>query len=163
MGVTVQRGGPGFSRIRRDIERLKKSDVLVGIPQATTQRKDEPINNSSLLFILSNGSPLRGIPATPILEPAVEKSKALITPQLAAAGKALIENKPRDAEKALGRAGTIAVNAAKRMFTDNDWPANAPSTIRQKGSDRRNLDTGALRRAITSVVRIAGRDRAASS
>jgi hypothetical protein len=120
-------------------------------------RPKDPINNASLLFVLSNGSPLRGIPATPIVEPGVKKARPLFTPQLAKAAQSLVQNRPQEAEKYLARAGTIAVNSVKRMFTDNDWPPNAPSTIKRKGSDRRNIDTGALRRSMTFVVRVMGR------
>jgi hypothetical protein len=56
------------------------------------------------------------------------------------------------------RAGMEAVNRVKSFFTDprNNWPRNAPSTIRRKGSSRRNIDTGALRDAMTYVL---GEDR----
>ena len=156
MPVTVQRSGPGFAQVKRDMERIRKSDVLVGVPAANAQRKDEPITNASLMFIHSKGSPIRGIPARPTIEPAIQQSQALISPQLARASQYLMQNKPREAEKALARAGTVAVNATKRMFGSAQLAPNAPSTIKRKGSDKPLINTAALRRAQTYVVCVSG-------
>jgi hypothetical protein len=153
--VTVKKSGPGLTQLKADLARINRSEVLVGIPASAATRKKGPINNASLLFILSKGSPLKKIPATPILEPAIAKGKALITPHLGAAAKAVLDHNPLKAERELKLAGTVAVNAAKRYFTDpaNGWPPNAPSTIKRKGVDRRNIDSGSLRRALTWVLR----------
>lgn len=157
MSASYTKSGPGLKKVLDDLKRVEKSDVLVGIPAATTSRKGEPINNASLMFVLTHGSPLHNIPATPIVEPGIERKRKPIAVELAAASKAVLEHKPLEAEQALMRAGILGANGAKEMFTDNDWPANAPSTIRRKGSDRRNIDTGSLRRAISWVLRIAGK------
>jgi hypothetical protein len=156
--VKVTKTGPGLALIRKSIDRLKKSEVLVGIPAPTTQRRGEPINNASLLFIQTNGSQLKNIPPRPVLEPSIEANKGIITPHLGAAAKAVMDQRPDAAERELERAGMIASNCAKRWFTDprNNWPPNAPSTVEEKGSDRPLIDTGQLRRAITYVVREEG-------
>ena len=86
--VTVTKSGPGLAQLKKDLERLSKSDVLVGIPASAAARKKGPINNASLLFIHSKGSPLKHIPARPVLEPAIQANRALITPQLAMAARA---------------------------------------------------------------------------
>ena len=155
MGVTVKKSGPGLAPLALSLEQLRHAEVLVGIPQSTTQRQNEPLNNASLMYILTHGSPLRNIPATPILEPSIELNKKLITPHLEAAAKATIDKDPTRAQQELELAGVVAANGAKRYFTDptNGWPPNKPSTIARKGSDRRNIDTGALRRSVTWVVR----------
>ena len=97
--VTVTRSGPGFARVRADVERLRKSDVLVGVPADRTQRAGEPVTNASLMFIHSAGSPLKGIPARPTIQPAIQQNRALIAPELAKASQALIQNNPVQAEK----------------------------------------------------------------
>ena len=153
--VTVTKSGPGLAQLVKDLNRITHSEVLVGIPAEKTMRKGDPINNASLMFVLTHGSPARKIPATPILEPAIERNRELIAPHLAASAKAVTEGRPDEAERELERAGFVASNAAKRFFMDpaNGWPPNAPSTIARKGSDRRNIDTGQLRRSIVHVVR----------
>ena len=157
--VTVRKSGPGLAQLAQDIRRIKASEVLVGIPADKTQRKGDAINNASLLFIHTNGSPLRHIPARPVLEPSIVANQVLISQHLGAAAQAVLSRKPEQAERELRRTGTVAANGAKRWFTDprNSWAPNAPSTIAAKSkpgkvSDKPLIDTGALRRAITYVI-----------
>jgi hypothetical protein len=158
--VQVVKSGPGPAQLIADLRRIKKSEVLVGIPAEKTQRKKETVNNASLLFVFSNGSPLRHIPPRPVLEPAIEQNKDLVTPHLAEAARLITEHRPDAAQRELQRAGTIAANAAKRRFTEpNDWAPNAPSTIKHKnkkhkGEARPGIDSGQMRRALTYVVRV---------
>lgn len=154
MSVTLSKSGPGLRGLSLSLKQIRKSEVLVGIPAQNTLRSNEPINNASLLFVLSKGSDLAGIPPAPVLEPSIVANKELIAPLLAAAAQAVFAKDPHRAQMELERAGTVAANGAKRWFVDprNNWPPNAPYTIRKKGSDKRNIDTGSMRRAITSVV-----------
>lgn len=155
--ITVTRKGPGANRIRERLKDLSRIDVLVGIPAKTTMRRGDEINNASLLFILTHGSPIRGIPATPVIEPAIQAdgNKEPIALELKEAAKAALNEDRDKAIHYLNRAGMTAANASKAWFLDsrNEWPPNAPSTIKRKGSDRRNIDTGQLRRSLTWVVR----------
>ncbi len=50
----------------------------------------------------------------------------------------------------LTAAGDVVRTAAVLRFTNNDWAANSPFTIAQKGSSRPGIDTGALRNSIVS-------------
>lgn len=151
----LQKSGPGLAKIQQDLARLRSSDVLVGIPAQKTLRKGGPINNASLMFVHTKGSPLRKIPARPVIEPSVEANSGKIAPHLGKAAQAILNQDPDAAERELKLAGTVASNGAKRWFTDprNGWAPNAPSTIERKGSDRPLIDTGALRRAITFAIR----------
>lgn len=144
-------------QIDRAVRALRHTDVLVGIPQKHNHRKGDPIGNAALTYILTHGSPIRHIPATPIIEPAIEHepNKRIIKHELSIAAKHLFAGETNDARVSLNRAGIAGMNAVKDWFTNpaNNWPPNKPSTIRQKGSDRRNIDTGALRAAMTYVMR----------
>lgn len=114
------------------------------------------VNNAELLFIQSNGSPVKHIPARPVLEPALEDeaNKALYTPELASAAAAILDGNPDLAEKHLNRAALIGQNVAKGWFTNsrNGWVPNAQSTIRAKGSSRPLIDTSSMRNAIVGFV-----------
>ena len=155
--ITITKSGPGLSQVRTRLRDLSRMDALVGIPARTTLRRKDPINNASLLFIHTNGSPARGIPARPVIEPAIAANgnKQQIAAELKDAAKAALQGDVNTAYTALDRAGLAGENASKQWFTDprNNWAPNAPSTIRRKGSNRPLIDTGALRRAITHVVR----------
>jgi hypothetical protein len=155
--ISISKSGPGTKRINAALSRLARTDVLVGIPAAKNPRKGEPIGNAQLMYILTKGSPARNIPATPIIEPAIEldPGKTIISDELGEAAKAMFDSDPSGVTRHLRLAGTAGTNAAKSYFLDprNNWPPNKPSTIRRKKSENRNIDTGALRRAITYVVR----------
>jgi hypothetical protein len=160
MGPTVtltKTGGNGAQKIQERLKDLDRVDVLVGIPAKTTLRTKEPINNASLMFIHTHGSPIRGIPARPVIEPAIEAdgNKQAISTELAAAAKAALDDNKTLAMQHLNRAGIAGENASKSWFTDarNNWAPNAPSTIASKKSDRPLIDTGALRRSLTHVIR----------
>lgn len=154
MAASVSKSGPGLATLVKRIRQIQQSDVLVGIPAERTARKDEPINNASLLYLHTHGSPLNNIPARPVIEPAIEEKRELIAPHLAAAGKQVLSSHPEDAERELKLAGTIAANAAKRyVLAEHHLTPNAPSTIRQKGSDRPLVDSTQMVRAITYAVR----------
>jgi len=152
IGVT-KKSGPSALEMLTKLRKLRGSDVLVGIPTDKVQRSGDKINNASLAFIHENGSSLAHIPARPFLKPGIENARQLIAKQLAAAGQAVLEGNPAGATQFLNKAGQVGVNSVKRMFDNNTWPANAPSTIKQKGSDRPLIDTGQMKRAISYVVR----------
>jgi hypothetical protein len=117
----------------------------------------QAVTNAELLFIHTKGSPLKRIPARPVLEPAVKAdgNREPIARELAASAKASLAGDKQEAVRRMERAALVGQNAARRWFTDprNGWAPNAPSTIRRKGSDRPLIDTGALRAAIVGVVR----------
>ena len=142
------------------LDDLQHSDVLVGITEEANSRERQKggIGNAALLYIHTNGSPVRHIPARPVIEPAIkaEGNREIIAEQLKLAGKAILDKNANAAESHLRRAGKIGANVSKRWFTDprNNWAPNAPSTIARKKSDQPLIDTGALRQAITFVVRI---------
>ena len=118
---------------------------------------ENDVTNAELLFIHTKGSPIRRIPARPVLEPAVaaDGNRQPIATELAASVKASLAGDKELAVKKMKRAALAGQNAARGWFTDsrNNWAPNAPGTIARKGSDRPLIDTGALRAAIVGVVR----------
>lgn len=155
--ITVTQRGPGAQQVRNSLDAIMKMEVLVGVPQARTTRAHDKINNAQLLYIHTHGSPLRHLPARPVIEPAIEAdgNKQVISGELKQAVKAQLEGEPQQAKQFMRRAGTAGSNAAKAWFTDarNNWAPNTPFTIRRKRSDRPLIDTGALRKSITWVMR----------
>jgi hypothetical protein len=143
----------GFDRISGNIRKLAKSSVLVGIPSKDNARKGEPLGNAALLYLHSHGSEIQNIPKRPVIEPALKENRDLYMPELKEAVATAIDGE--DFTTHLDKAGTIAANSAKRWFTDprNNWPPNAPATIKAKGSDQPLIDRDEMRRAITSVTR----------
>lgn len=112
------------------------------------------VTNAELLFIHTNGSELRNIPARPVIEPAIEdnENKAAILAEMQSAADAGLSG--QDPTVYFKRAGFAAQRAAQNWFTNpkNHWAPNSPFTIKEKGSDKPLIDTGAMRAAITFVV-----------
>lgn len=108
------------------------------------------------LYIRSRGSMAYHTPPAPIIEPAIAlpDNKAAIVVELKDAAQKQLASDRSGAVRGMKRAGQEAVNRVKAFFYDprNNWPPNAPSTIKRKGSSQRNVDTGALRDAMTFVL-----------
>jgi hypothetical protein len=105
------------------------------------------------MYIHEHGSFAYQVPARPIIEPAIEDSKKHIAELLGFAAQVAMGGK--DIRKALLDVGQEAQQDVQNWFTNpqNGWAANSPTTVKAKGSDKPLIDTGALRDAITFVIR----------
>ena len=87
------------------------------------------------------------IPARPWLNPGVNSGNEeylKIIERTLEAGETL--------DKALERVGVVAVGMVQKYMTDLKSPANAPSTIKAKGSSNPLIDSGALRQSVTFKI-----------
>jgi hypothetical protein len=125
------------------------------------------------MYIHSHGSPLWRTPPRPIVEPAIEDDRENISGLMKMAAEAALDGDKEKATEYLNKAGLEGQKAAQDWFTNpkNGWAPNAESTINGwtapwedketkkakffegKGSNRPNIDTGELRKAITYVVK----------
>ena len=109
------------------------------------------------MYVMAHGSPLYAVPSRPIIEAAIEypENQAMIARELAKALQAIAAGNQGRAERYLQQAGEVAMNAVRDWFEHpaNGWPPNSDETAKRKGSERPLVDTGALRQAITYVVR----------
>jgi hypothetical protein len=162
------------------LKKIAAAEVLVGVTEESAPREGEKVNNAQLVYIHTHGSPLKGIPARPIIEPAIEAedNKKYIAEDLADAAKALMDGKPTEARAALEAAGQTGEDAIKNWFLDprNDWAPNSTkelgpwlagklsekygrkitpemSYVEAKGSKDPLIDTGALKQAMKHVVK----------
>lgn len=145
----------GSAKAAKSFSDLQKLKVYVGIPENTSQRpKNAKVSNAELCYIHTHGSPTKGIPARPIIEPAIEANKNQLIPELKAGMIASLEGKKQVAVNCLKRTGMTGQNIVRGWFTDsrNHWAPNAPSTIRRKKSARPLIDTDTLRKSMTYVV-----------
>lgn len=163
---------PGPDDIARAIEALARKRLLIGIPQEKNPRSGDPIGNAALGYIHEFGSPARNIPARPFLTPGVQAAMPAISAELRKAGQAAFAGDLAAVDTALGRAGIIAVNSVQATIQAGIPPPLAPATVarrrrRTPGSSYRRkamtpadatplIDTGALLRSITWVIRDEG-------
>lgn len=107
------------------------------------------------LYIQSHGSPLWHSPPRPVIEPALAANKVRIAAEFKKIYQATASADGDGVERAITRTGLLAQNVCRKWFYDprNNWPANSPVTIAKKKSDKPLIHTGAMRKAITYVVR----------
>lgn len=161
-----------------NLKKIAQTGIYVGIPQEYSERKEKGMNNASLLYIHTHGSPVAGIPPRPLIEPAIEDTinSQKIADDLGEISRAIIDGDYVRAEKLMSVTGQDAVNMIDDWFEDpkNGWPPDAPATVKAKmrktgkslskrkkmyadyeaglGGNQVLVDTGQLRRSITYVV-----------
>lgn len=132
-------------------------EILVGIPDDASGRQDHSTaaaTNAELLFIHTNGSPINGIPARPVIEPALEHDREQVGTLLQKVADGALSGSKDRMLAAAEKAGQQGANLARAWFTNpaNGWAANDEATIKAKGSDRPLIDTGEMRKSITYKV-----------
>jgi hypothetical protein len=115
----------------------------------------KPYSKAYEMYVQEHGSPLWHSPPRPIIEPAIKKHQESIAEKLKPAAQAALNGNAQGAQDGLEKAGLFAANKVKDYFVDpeNGWAPNTPETAKSKGSDRPLIDSGALRQAITYVVK----------
>lgn len=162
---------------------LAQQEVLVGFPEESTERDDDPLvkgdepTNAELGYIHDNGAPEANIPARPFMVPGIENARDPVTRHLYAGAKRVLQTRSAaDAENALERAGLAAVTAIKRKINEGVPPPLAEMTLRMRASRGRKgaqaeldhraqggtpgvdlakplIDTAQMRNAVNYVIR----------
>jgi hypothetical protein len=165
-----------MSRLQKQME-VAETDVYVGIPEGNAERTHGEINNATLLYIHTQGSPMRGLPSRPVIEPALAKNANVIAESLAEISRLTLDNKLEQAKRKKELLGKRAVKMIRAWFDDpdNGWEPNKPSTVAAKlrktrkslkkrkailedyvggveGIDKILVDTAEMKKAITYVV-----------
>lgn len=178
--MKVTRKGGGVARIKTAMAALKQTTVLVGIPASSSSRDGDGPNNAALGYLHEFGSPARNIPARPFLVPGVKAAAPRAAAELAKAGRAALTGEARAVLPHLHAAGMVAASSVKNTINQGVDPPLSDRTLmaraargRQGAKDELNaraagmtlgmaaavplVDTGAMRNAITYVVKLGGR------
>ena len=150
-------------KVDADIRSVSALQVYVGIPEEKTGRRKDPVNNAQLLYIHTNGSPARNIPARAVIEPAIEAkgNKEPIAEELASAARATLqERNATAANRHLQKAGMIGQNAARSWFTDprNGWAKNSEETAKKKLHKLQGKNLQAFNKKISAGASITDTD-----
>ena len=184
--ITVKQTMSDLSGIRAALAALTEQDVLIGIPEDKTARKeagDTGISNAHLGYIHEFGVPEKNIPARPHLLPGIRDVVPEAVKVLQDAAEKALEGNSGAVAAGLNKIGILGQNAVRTKFVDNDWPALAERTLdyqplhksdtgavitdkngtpRRKKSRRERervnplINTGQLRKAYTYVIRQRG-------
>ncbi len=148
------------------VEQYKKDAILVGIPEAKGERKDdqqdEEINNAALLAINEFGSPANNIPPRPVMEIGLLLAQEDIAKELK---KAVLEGFTKGASALwtyYNRAGIIASQSIKSVINKQYFiapPSEATLETRKREGFKGTkalIVTGQMRNAITYVINKGG-------
>ena len=137
---------------------ISKFRLEIGVFTGKSHRKVQVgITNAELMFIHENGSPLRNIPARPVLQMTLDyANKNLVEPAVDKCVKIILDNGPDEAlvERELNKLAIKLENYARKIIYSNDGrlAPNAPSVAKAKGGNHPLFNTGQLARSITCRV-----------
>lgn len=148
-------------KLKVTFKQLSKQDVLTGVPEDKTARKDtdkEGMTNAALAYINDQGSPANNIPAREFMRPGVEAVKEKIADNFAYAARKAAEGDSGAIDKALNRVGLLTQASIRGKINAGIDPALSPRTLyarRKRGrlGDKPLVDTAQLRNSINYVIR----------
>lgn len=142
----------GYKAIKEALAELENTEVLVGIMEEAGVHDSETqtgITNAELLFIHTHGSPLNGLPARPVLEPAIEHGKEQIGALLKKATEIALTGDKEGVRAALEKVGEHGAGLAQKWFTNeaNGWPNLKPSAIYSREARKAKARGGKISKA----------------
>lgn len=148
-----------FNRIKRLLTKDNLPRVKVGILATTNARAKDTLTNAQIGFTNEFGK-MTGYPKIParsfIRVPLNLHFNEKLQTKKSLTGKELEKAlQTGQVEQFAAKVGMVAEEVIQEAFEtrgDGQWAPNAPRTIAEKGSDSPLIDTGQLRRAITSKV-----------
>ena len=141
-------------QLRKYIESIPQYQIQIGVFSTKTKRKAKynvGITNAEIMFIHENGSPLRHMPARPVLKMTIKYGNTLLAKTMTKALKAFTETGVKGLERELNKLCIRMENYAREIIYSNDGrlEPNAPSVARRKKGNHPLFDTGQLARSIT--------------
>lgn len=146
-GVHIREPVGGPKAVMQALDRMASNEVLVGFPEASTDRKpedseEEPIQdltNAALGYIHDNGAPEVNIPARPFMVPGITAARSKIIKIAKHMGQAaLTADNPQEAiDQGLHMMGLTAQASIRSVINDGIDPPLADRTLKaraRKGS-----------------------------
>lgn len=126
-----------LNEVIKSIASLTAVDVLVGIPEDTTEREDDAPNNAYLGYLHEHGWPASNIPERPFLVPGVADGKQKYQSRLLKAANFALDGQKGKALEQMAAAGDIAAMSAKNKINTGDFEPLKPSTIANRYRQRK--------------------------
>ena len=144
---------PEGKRYFQELKKLAEMEVVVGFQEG--QQYDDGASLSEVAAYNEFGS--SDTPARPFMKQSFEKREHELQAACDRVNSAL--SKGDTAEHVLNQLGVVVKGMVQEEIGSGDFAPNAPSTVRQKGSDQPLIDTGTMRQSVNYVVRKAGAGR----
>lgn len=151
-----------FEKESELIESLSKYSIEIGVISEDTEREETVsygITNAELMQIHENGSPIKNIPARPVLDLTIMwTEQRLIKKVLDTIIEGVFEKNwgKVEIERELSRMCIRMENHAREIIYDNDGTLapNLPQVAKRKKGNHPLFDTGQLARSITCKLRV---------
>lgn len=139
------------------VKKLPEYQIEIGVISVHSKRKEKVrigLTNAELMFIHENGSPLRHIPARPVLQMTLDyANRELLQPTIVKCIDAFLDSGLKESaiEQELKKLCIRMENYAREIIYSNDGrlAPNAPSVAAKKKGNHPLFDTGQLARSIT--------------
>lgn len=139
------------------VKKLPEYQIEIGVISIHSKRKEKVrigLTNAELMFIHENGSPLRHIPARPVLQMTLDyANRELLQPTITKCIDAFLDSGLKESaiERELKKLCIRMENYAREIIYSNDGrlAPNAPSVAAKKKGNHPLFDTGQLARSIT--------------
>lgn len=148
------------------IAELLAVEVLVGVPEAETDRDAEELTNAAIAYIHDRGAPEANIPARPFMIPGIDAARAEIVKALAGTARAVaISSQTKNTaksdrgrrirlaiEKGYHRVGLITQRSIRSKINEGIPPPLSEYTLRQRAAKGRKGAQEELKRRAQGVA-----------
>ena len=130
----------------KELRELAELEVRIGYQRGQAASDDDNSRADLVDIAMWNELGTVNIPSRPFMRDSVDKHIPAINHMLAAQKDALLEG--ATAEKILNTVGLFQQDLIQTEIEKGDFVANAPSTIKKKGSDKPLIDTGTMKNSV---------------
>ncbi len=150
--VQVSGGNRISQRIKAIQDRLRKnSGVYVGVPASAGEYEESGEKIATIAAVHEFDSADGRIPERSFLRVPLRRNQQDFAKVIAGSLPGVLDG-TLSMVQLMDQVGARAASASQEAISAGIPPANAPSTIEQKGSSKPLIDTGRLRQSITWVV-----------
>lgn len=160
--AVIDRMTPEGRKLMAELDKLKELAAYVGFQSGTPakEREGESVVDSSVDLLdvaLWNELGTSTAPSRPFLRQSVDNNESKISAFCQAQLKALLAGRTT-AEEVLKKTAVFMKGLVQEAIKDGNFPANAPSTVKKKGSEKPLIDTGHMRQSVTTIIDRKGRN-----
>lgn len=149
MGRMVQKSGPSIKALSVALDALDGVSAKVGWLDGNNYSDGTPV--AYVAVIHEFGAPAAGIPARPVLRPAVARFQSAWMGLVEKGAVAVLEGRTTGAD-VLGLIAMQAAGDLAKQYQTPGGPALQPETVARKGFDTKLVDSGILTQTIQHQV-----------
>lgn len=147
MGKVTDNWTPDGRRLMKELRELEGLEVRIGYQRGILAGDTDDSSRADLVDIaMWNEFGTVNIPSRPFMRDSVDKHEAAINHMLTAQKDALLHG--ATAREILNTAGLFQQDLIQTEIEQGDFVANAPATVRKKGSDKPLIDTGTMKNSV---------------